>query len=75
MNATTTADTVGDVIRRRLAELGMSQTELAREIGMKDAKLSRRMCGGVEFRAVELQQVADVLKMSVAELLEEEEDR
>ena len=71
MNATTTADTVPEVIRRRLAELGMPQTELAREIGMKDAKLSRRMCGFVEFRVAELQLIADVLDMPMAELLEE----
>lgn len=72
MEATTTADTVPETIRRRLAELDMSQSELAREVGMRDAKLSRRMCGDVEFRADELQQIADVLDMPMAELLEED---
>jgi transcriptional regulator with XRE-family HTH domain len=75
MNATTTGATVSERIRRRLIDLDKTQAALAREVGMRDAKLSRRMCGDVEFRADELTRIAEALDMPVAELLDEEGDR
>lgn len=62
-----------DLVRHALRMQGMSGAELARRLGVTQPYLSRRLTGGVDFRVAELEQVAAVLGMPVADLLPSQE--
>lgn len=55
-------------IRAELARQQMSGSELARRLGMTQPYLSRRLTGEVDFRIGELERIAEVLGVPVAQL-------
>ncbi|MFG2054802.1 helix-turn-helix domain-containing protein [Micromonospora sp. NPDC048930] len=56
-------------IRVLLARRRISAAELARRAGMKQSTLARRMTGEIAFDLDDLEAIADVLDVSVTELL------
>lgn len=56
-------------IRVHLARRRMSASELARRTGMKQSTLARRMTGATAFDLDDLERIADVLGVQVADLL------
>ena len=56
-------------IRVLLARRRVSAAELARQTGMKQSTLARRMTGEIAFDLDDLEKIADVLGVSVTDLL------
>ena len=56
-------------IRVLCARKGLSQTELARRIGVPQPTFSRRMRGDVAFDTFDLQAIAAALEVKVSDLL------
>lgn len=57
-------------IRDHLSRLGMRQQDLAERIGERQNWVSKRLTGAVSFRLSDLERVARVLGVSVAELVD-----
>jgi predicted transcriptional regulator len=56
-------------IRRRLAELDRSQTDLAAALGWSLPYLSRRLTGSVDFSLSDVEQIATALDIPRSQLL------
>lgn len=65
----TRAQVVGRQVRAALAEHGLSQTELAQQLGLTIDAMSRRITGRVSFRADELIAIGKVLGVEPARFL------
>lgn len=79
MDQTTTLDDrVATEIRAELGRQNMSRAALARALGMTKFSLNRRLVGDVELTANEIEKIAEILDVSVWQLLQpkhEEMDR
>lgn len=64
-----TASRVTENIRRRMYEKHLSQLDLAAAVGLHQTALSRRLLGRIAFTVDELERIADVLDMQLAELV------
>jgi len=58
-------------VRAEIARRGKTQGDIAAVLGFTRQSLSQRLLGRVEFRASELQAIADHLGVSIAELVEQ----
>ncbi len=65
---------IGERVRAALAEAGMSQSALARKVSMSDSALSKSLAGSRAFSSIEVALVADVLDVSMYELVTGEPD-
>lgn len=63
------AKRVSTRIADRLRAAGVTQTAAAKALHMSQSAFSRRYLGYVEYRASEIQALADLLELSVAELV------
>ncbi len=52
-----------NLLRGKIAESGMTQSELAKAIGISENSLSRKMQGKRDFRLVEVVEICDVLNI------------
>lgn len=60
-------------VRTELQRHGITQRELGRKLNMSHASVNRRLRGATPFRVDELERVAEVLEVTVAELLVDED--
>lgn len=65
---TAAAATVGDFLRRRRIELGLTQAELCRKLGKHQVWASQRECGHAPVRDEDVQDLAEALQVDAAEL-------
>ena len=57
-----------NILRGKLRERGVTQQELAREIGMDSSTLSRKLASdGLKFTVGEMHDIAEALKLSANE--------
>jgi transcriptional regulator with XRE-family HTH domain len=63
------SDRVAEELRAVLARRQISASELARRTGLRQPYLSRRMTGAVPFNLDDLELIAPVLRIEVADLL------
>ena len=57
-----------NILRGKLRERGVTQQELAREIGMDSSTLSRKLASdGLKFTVGEMHDIAEALKLSADE--------
>ncbi|MFO0906825.1 MAG: helix-turn-helix transcriptional regulator [Isosphaeraceae bacterium] len=61
-------DTIGNFIRRRRDELGISQAELGRKLGRHQVWVSQRECGNTPVRSEDLPGLADALQVDAADM-------
>lgn len=69
--ATSPTARVGVNVRAEMARRGVSQTELAKQLGISQAAVSARLRGHTPFDVNELARIAVVLSVPAAELLDE----
>lgn len=62
-------DTLAANIRAEMARRRITQSRVAKALGVSQAAVSRRLVGTAAISAVELTQIADLLEVPVAELL------
>lgn len=62
-------ENVAGEVRAAAGRRRMSSAHLARELGMSEMAMSRRMSGKMPFRVDELAQLADILGVEVIDLL------
>lgn len=67
----TPSSEVGANIRAEMARRGISQTELASQMGIGQSALSKRLAGAIPFDVNELVVVARLLRVSTSDLLAE----
>ena len=63
-----TAQRVGVEVRVALTRRGMTQTDLAQQLGLSQTAISRRLTGEVPFDVEELAATADFLAVEIADL-------
>lgn len=63
------ADHVAGNVRAEVARKRLRQAQMATALGMTQQALSRRMTGDVEFSASEVQAIANLLGVPVADLM------
>lgn len=68
---TTTATVVGaaDEVASLLAEMGVSQRELARRLGWPQPRIQRRIAGDIPITVRDLERIADALGVPLSTLL------
>lgn len=64
--------TIGEKIKQRLKEKGMSQNELARRAGLSSSGISTIISGSFEPRMDNLRQIAQALDCQPSDLLDDE---
>lgn len=57
-----------NILKSKMAERGITAYQLAANIGLSNASFSRRMNGGVPFRADEIRSIKDKLSLSPQEV-------
>lgn len=65
---------IASVVRRTMAEKGISQTVLAQALGSSQSAMSRRLLGRIPFSIDELERIANALDVQLAELIAEPEN-
>lgn len=65
----TAARRIAGEVRAEMFRQRVSQRELARRTGLLQQRLSRRLTGDVEFRASELETIAEALDVPVSRFL------
>lgn len=68
----TTAEQTGANVRAEAARRGMTQMELAQQLGMSQSMLSYRLAGKTVFNIDELTRVAAALQVPITALLAEQ---
>ena len=65
---------IGEKIRRRRKELGLTTEELGRLIGVQRAAVTKYEKGYIDLKAAQVKAIADALQISPALLLSDEND-
>ena len=65
---------IGEKIRKRRKELGLTTEELGRMIGVQRAAITKYEKGYVDLKATQVKMIADVLQISPALLLSDPEE-
>lgn len=65
---------IGEKIRRRRKELGLTTEELGRRIGVQRAAITKYEKGYIDLKTAQVQQIADALQISPVLLLSDRDD-
>lgn len=65
-----TPESIAANVRAAAARKRISQSTIAGHLGLNQQQVSRRLLGQVEFRATELQAIADLFDVSIESLYE-----